>query len=59
MAWMYATHPKMAKRWTKEQEKKQGKGSFKRLPKKAKSKDEVIYDPILTYENNDATGLSN
>lgn len=39
MKWMYATHPKMAKRWTKEQEKEKGKGSFKKLPKKVKSKD--------------------
>lgn len=38
MSWMHATHPKMAKRWTKEQEKEKGKKSFKKLPEKAKKR---------------------
>jgi len=38
MKWMFSTHPRMAKRWANEQEKSQGKGSFKRLPKKVKPK---------------------
>jgi len=36
MRWMYATHPNMAKRWTKEQ-KAEGK-SFKKLPEKVRKK---------------------
>ena len=44
MRWMYATHPKMAERWTKEQEKEKGKKSFKKLPekKKKRSKDDFM-----------------
>jgi hypothetical protein len=38
---MFKNKPKMAKRWAKEQEKSQGKGSFKKLPKKVKSRDDL------------------
>jgi hypothetical protein len=50
MRWMYATHPRMAKRWTKEQEKAKGKKSFKALPekKKKRSRDEFcLFQPML------------
>jgi hypothetical protein len=40
MRYMYATHPKIAKKMTKRMEKKQGKGAFKKLPESHKSKDE-------------------
>ena len=44
--------PAMAKRWVKEQKKTQGKGSFKKLPKKVKHKDNLFEENILG-DNND------
>ena len=56
MRWMFSKHPKMAKRWAKEQEKEKGKKSFKRLPEKKKRKkkhtrdDMQLFEPILRIE---------
>ncbi len=49
MRWMYATDPKMAKRWTKEQKKSKGKKSFKKLPEKVKRTrdDFCLFFPML------------
>ena len=50
MRWMFATHPKMAKRWAKEQEKAKGKKSFKKLPEKKKKRmrdDFFLFQPML------------
>jgi len=41
MKYMFAVHPRIAKRWAKEQEKKKGKKSFKKLPKKVRKNDSV------------------
>jgi len=49
MKFLYKFHPKIAKRWTKEQEKSQGKGSFKKLPKKLKRKDDN--EPLTNLVN--------
>lgn len=52
MRWMYKNNPRMAKRWTKEQEKTKGKKSFKKLPeKKKRSRDDFcLFEPLLDGE---------
>ena len=50
LRYMYATHPKIAEKMTKRQEKKSGKGVFKKLPKKAKNKDEASLDEICIQD---------
>ena len=48
MKYMYATHPKIAEKMSKRQEKKSGKGVFKKLPNKAKkSKDDFNLDSFI------------
>lgn len=46
LRFLYATDPQLAKKMTKRQEKKSGKGVFKKLPNKVKSKDEVNIESI-------------
>lgn len=47
MKYMYATHPKIAEKMAKRQEKKSGKGAFKKLPKKAKSRDDINLESLV------------
>lgn len=48
MRFLYATHPRIAKRWTKEQEKSKGKKSFKALPEKKKKRSR---DDLCLFES--------
>jgi len=48
MRYMYAKHPKIAKRWTKKQKKAKGKKSFKQLPEHKRNRDEFcLFTPLL------------
>lgn len=38
MRYMFANHPRIARRMADDQKKSKGKGSFKRLPKRSKRK---------------------
>ena len=53
MKFMYATKPKVAEKMAKKQEKKSGKGVFKKLPKKSKNKDEVSLDELCIQDIQD------
>ena len=50
MKYMFATDPKVAEKMAKRQEKKSGKGVFKKLPKTSKKSQDNWGDSIQTME---------